>query len=83
MQKPLPPKQPWKWKPLVRSRAIEWFWFAMAADISFLFLLGLLMHGERWLGAWSVTSVIVMACLAVGWWNRKKRRQEKADRLLP
>jgi Flp pilus assembly protein TadB len=83
MQKPPPSKRPWEWKPLVRSRAIECFWFAAAATFSFVYVLALLVHGAGWLAAWGGTTVLVVGCLALGLWNRRKRRQESDHRLLP
>ena len=78
MRKPLPATQPWRWKPLVRSRAVEGFWFAVAAGVSLLFLLGVALQGEKWLAAGIDAGALVAAGLALGLWNRRKRRRERA-----
>jgi hypothetical protein len=83
MRKPFPARKPWQWRPLVRSRAIECSWFAAAASFSLLYLLALLLHGRKALAAGIEVGAIVLICLAQGVWNRKKRRQEAAHRLLP
>lgn len=76
-------RQPWEWKQAVRSRANEIIWFAFAATFATLFSLGLLLHGSRALVAWDETAFIVVITLAVGFWNRKKRKQEQARDPLP
>jgi Flp pilus assembly protein TadB len=83
MLKPPLTRQPWQWKPPVRSRAIECSWFAMAVAISALSLWVLVRHGGQGLSSLAGAPILVVACLAIGLWNRRKRRQEKAFRLLP
>jgi hypothetical protein len=83
MQQPRRETQPWRWKRLIRSRALEWFWFALALFVSLLFVLGLIVHGTSWLDALPAFGLLIGACLGAGFWNRVQRRQEKAHRLLP
>jgi hypothetical protein len=79
MQKPNPHKQPWDWKPVVRSRGIEWSLFAAAFACSTVFLTG---SGESWLSTLDA-ALMVLACLSAAFWNRRRRKLEEAFRLLP
>ena len=69
-------KQPWEWRPIVRSRALEWLCFVGGGFFAILFLGGIATHGARAAAIWPFAVPVIGGLFALGLYNRRRRFRE-------